>query len=48
VPWFEVTFMVEAESAEEFDAAFDEDKIAKAMPGRAVYLAVVVEKPDSR
>jgi hypothetical protein len=42
--WFEVTFMVEAESAESFHAEFDEDKIGAALPGKVAYLATIEER----
>jgi len=45
VPWFKVTFMVEAESAEAFDSELDEGKIAAALPGRTAFLAMIEESP---
>ncbi len=41
--WFEVTFMVEAESSEAH-ADFNEDEIAVALPGTTAYLAAVEER----
>jgi hypothetical protein len=41
--YLEVTFVVEAESEEQFTAAFDEDAVAAALPGPA-WLIWVEEK----
>ena len=41
MPWFKVTFMVEADDEESFNADLDEDKIAVALPGRTSYLATI-------
>jgi hypothetical protein len=45
MPWFEVTFMVEAEDAATFYEGFDEDTIASTLPGTLAYLVEIEEKP---
>jgi hypothetical protein len=44
MPWFEVTFVVKAESIEAFHAEFDEGKVTAALPGYA-HLVWIEEKP---
>jgi hypothetical protein len=44
MPWYEIRFMVEAESESDFMAAFDEAKIATALPGNTAYLAYFEER----
>ncbi|MEP7334668.1 MAG: hypothetical protein ABI717_02710, partial [Actinomycetota bacterium] len=44
MPWFKVTFMVKAESAEALDAELDEGKIGEALPGQWAYLVMIEEK----
>ncbi len=41
----EVTFIVEVEKLEDFDAEFDEERIAAVLPGKAAWLSWVEEQP---
>jgi hypothetical protein len=46
MPWLQVTFMVEVDSAEAFDAEFDEDTVAAALPGGVAFLTSIEERPS--
>ena len=46
VRWFQLTFMVQAESLEALNAEFDEEKICDALPGGPVcYLVSIEQQP---
>lgn len=46
MPGLQVTFMVKVESAEAFNAEFDEDKVAAALPGEVAFLTWIEQRPS--